>query len=68
MKTVYWTSKGKKSGWFNLEMWTKPDQSDVTPFRSLTMDPEKIRNKIASVIGTQRFKLEYQQTVWSVKK
>lgn len=68
MKTVFWTTTGKKNGFYQIEMWTKPDQSDVTPFKSITMHAEKLRNKVASIIGTQAFKMNYVQTKWSVKK
>lgn len=59
MITVYWTVKFKDAGLYVIGFWTKPDKSNMIEFKAVTMEAEKLRNKITSITGNANFTMDY---------
>ncbi len=59
MTVINWTVKYKEGGAYTVQFWTKADKSNALEFKTVTLEAEKIRNKIESLTGTVNFTLNY---------
>ena len=52
---VYWRIVSHSDGAYVIEFWTKDDKSNALRFTSVTHDEEKVRRRVTSITGKERF-------------